>query len=100
MQTSARVKTLLFSVLDGKLQIYLPAHRLPQGLVTYGHSLNKIAMQNIEQIAGKAINESYLEQLYTFSHPFEAGMEVDIVYYLLVGMDKINSDYRESWIDA
>ena len=100
MLTSVRVKTVLFSVLDGKLQICLPAHRLPQGLVSHNTSLNKIAMQNIENIAGKAINESYLEQLYTFSHPFEAGMEVDIVYYLLVGMDKINSDYRESWIDA
>ena len=68
--------------------------------MNHSTSLNKIAMQNIEAIAGKAINESYLEQLYTFSHPFEAGMEVDIVYYLLVGTDKISGYTEESWIDA
>jgi len=100
MAAIVRVKTVLFSVLEDKLQIYLPAHRLPQGIVEHGISLNKLAMENIKGIAGAAINQGYLEQLYTFSHPFEAGMGVDIVYYLLVGEGKLVRDYQESWIEA
>ena len=100
MAISVRVKTVLFSVFDSGLNIFLPDHRLPQGIVVHGISLNKLAMQVIERVAGRAINESYLEQLYTFSHPFEAGMEADIVYYLLLGADKINKDYQDAWIPA
>lgn len=98
MTATARVKTVLFSVFEGSLHIYLPDFWLPQEHLARGLSMNRIAMQVIEKVAGKAINESYLEQLYTFSHPFEERMEVDIVYYLLVGSDKINPNFKESWI--
>ena len=57
-------------------------------------------MQVIEKVAGVAINESYLEQLYTFSHPFEQMMEVDVVYFLLLPAEKISEYYQESWIVA
>lgn len=100
MTTSVRVKTVLFSVFNNKLVIFLPDHRLPQGLLSKGFSMNRIAMQNIETVAHKAVNESYLEQLYTFSHPFEATMDVDVVYYLLVGSDKVSAEYREAWVET
>lgn len=100
MATSVRVKTVLFSVFNNRLSIYLPDHRLPQGILHQGFSMNRIAMQNIEKVAEKAVNESYLEQLYTFSHPFEERMDVDIVYFLLVGSDKINIDYREAFVES
>ncbi|OGG03142.1 hypothetical protein A2W14_03495 [Candidatus Gottesmanbacteria bacterium RBG_16_37_8] len=100
MAISVRVKTVLFSVFNNKLHIYLPGQRLPQGLVAHGISLNKLAMSVIESVAGQAINESYLEQLYTFSHPFEQMMEVDVVYYLLLPAEKISEFYQESWIAA
>ena len=96
MAISVRVKTVLFSVFEGRLHIYLPDHRLPQGMVSHGLSLNRIAMQVIEKVAGKAINESYLEQLYTFSHPFEEGMEANVVYYLLMGEDKVSKEFKNS----
>ena len=100
MSASVRVKTVLFSVFDNRLHIYLPGQRLPQQLVSRGISLNKLAMQVIEMVAGTAINESYLEQLYTFSHPFEQMIEVDVVYYLLLPAEKIAEFNKESWIIA
>ena len=100
MAISVRVKTVLFSVFDGKLHIYLPDRRLPQSLLTRGSSLNRIAMQVIEKVTGKAVNESYLEQLYTFSHPFDANLQTDIVYYLLAGADRINPDFRDAWMET
>lgn len=100
MATSVRVKTVLFSVFNNRLSIYLPDHRLPQGILHQGFSMNRISMQNIEKVAEKAVNESYLEQLYTFSHPFEERMDVDIVYFLLVGSDKINLDYKEAFVET
>ena len=100
MATVVRVKTVLFSVREGKLHVFLPAHRLPQGLVGHKLSLNKTAMQIIDKAADKTVSESYLEQLYTFSHPIEEGMELDIVYFLLLPWDRTNRDYSDSWIEA
>ena len=100
MTTSVRVKTVLFSVIHDALHIYLPDRRLPQGVLMKGFSMNRIAMENIEKVAGRIVNESYLEQLYTFSHPYEEGMEVAVVYYLLINEDKLNRDFSEAWISA
>lgn len=98
MASNVRVKVVLFSVFSDKLNIYLSGHRLPQGIVTHGISLNKIAREMIEQVAGEAIDEGYLEQLYTFSHPFEHGMEVDIVYFYLLPAVGIKQEFFDSWL--
>ena len=100
MAASVRIKTVLFSVIENKLNIYLPGQRLPQVLATRGISLNKSAMQVIEKAAKSAISESYLEQLYTFSRPFEELIQVDIVYFLLLPAEKISEYDQESWVKA
>ena len=69
-----------------------------QDIVSHAASLNKIAKNVIERIAGSVINEGYLEQLYTFSHPFEHMMEVDVVYYYLLSAAEINKDHLKSFI--
>lgn len=100
MAASVRVKAVLFSVFDNKLHIFLPALRLPQKTVTHGLSLNGIAKNLIEEIIGVEVEEGYLEQLYTFSHPFEEGMEIDIAYFYLLPSSQVTDKYREAWLEV
>ncbi|KKS97767.1 MAG: hypothetical protein UV73_C0005G0044 [Candidatus Gottesmanbacteria bacterium GW2011_GWA2_43_14] len=98
MAGSIRVKVVIFSVINQKLQLYLPAGRLPQAQISTTSSLNSIAIKIVQEVTGEKIDEGYLEQLYTFSHPVEHDTRVDIIYFYLLSDHDIRESHRESFI--
>src|SRR3989338_11149970 len=98
MANAVRVKVVIFSVMNQKLQLYLPAGRLPQAQISTTSSLNSIAIKIVQEVTGEKIDEGYLEQLYTFSHPVEHDTRVDIIYFYLLPSDQIKESHKQSFI--
>jgi len=98
MAGSVRVKVVIFSVINQQLHLYLPAGRLSQLPISSLSSLNSIAKKIVQEVTGEKIEEGYLEQLYTFSHPVEHDNRVDIIYFYLLPSDQIKESHNQSFI--
>src|SRR3989338_3075987 len=98
MAGSVRVKVVIFSVINQQLHLYLPAGRLSQLPISSSSSLNSIAKKIVQEVTGEKIDEGYLEQLYTFSHPVEHDTRVDIIYFYLLASHDIKENCRYSFI--
>ena len=48
-------------------------------------------------MTAEKIEEGYLEQLYTFSHPVEHDTRVDIIYFYLLPSDQIKENNKQSY---
>lgn len=86
------IKLVIFSVLSGKLKIFLPDNKLLAGELETNKSLDQSAQDLFGEKVGRKLNGIYFEQLYTFSS--YKPQEISIVYYFLLPEHKIYSDMR------
>ena len=100
MGTDLKIKIVIFSVLTDKLHVYLPGGSLPYGRIIKGASLNKIAMKIVEDIVGKRVKDTYLEQLYTFSYPDPKSTGVDVVYFILLPDAVVGEEHKDHWVNC
>ena len=61
------IKVVAFTVVDGKLLVFLNDGLLPQGELQENESLDTAAIRIFKKFLQILPKESYLEQLYTFS---------------------------------
>ena len=81
MNKELRIKLVIFSIIGGKLQIFLPDNLLPVGKLGKSTSLDQTAKKNLEHVMDFQSKENYLEQLYTFSGKENS---ISVVYYALI----------------
>ena len=74
------VKVVAFTVVDGKLLVFLNNGLLPQGVLQESESLDTAAIRIFKKFLQILPKESYLEQLYTFSK----ARNIEVVYYILL----------------
>ncbi len=97
---SVTVDVVLFTILDGTLQVLLIKRKLdpfagqwafPGGFVRITESLDDAAYRELQEETGVAREAVYLEQLYTFGDPDrDPRMRIiTVAYFALVGADKI-----------
>lgn len=97
---SVTVDVVLFTILDGTLQVLLIKRKLdpfagqwafPGGFVRMDESLEDAAYRELQEETGVARDAVYLEQLYTFGEPDrDPRMRIiTVAYFALVGADKI-----------
>ncbi len=90
------VDIILFTLRESKLQVLLVqraqppfenAWALPGGFVQMGESLEQAAARELEEETG--VNQSYLEQLYTYGEPERdpRGRVITVAYYALLPRD-------------
>ncbi len=88
------IKLVIFSVISGKLKIFLTGDKLPSGGLQQDKSLDQSAEILFKKNISKPLGDIYSEQLYTFSQK-----EICVVYYFLVPEHKIYSN-KKNWIDT
>ena len=74
------IKVVAFTVVDGKLLVFLNNGLLPQGELQENESLDTAAIRIFKKFLQILPKESYLEQLYTFSK----ARNIEVVYYILL----------------
>lgn len=93
------VKLVIFGIKQGELMVFAPNALLPQDLAAGKISLDLMAKKIFQKATGLEVEDKYIEQLYTFSHP-EKNQEINVVYYLLVPelvVSRLGSKY---WINS
>lgn len=94
-KTLLSIKLVVFSVISGKLKIFLADDKLLSGSLITGKTLDQSAESIFKEKVGISLNEIYFEQLYTFSSIIS--QKISVVYYFLVPEHKIYSN-RGNWI--
>lgn len=97
MNKELRIKLVIFSVIGGKLQIFLPDNLLPVGRLGKSTSLDQTAKKLLEQVIITRPKESYLEQLYTIS---EKNRGISVVYFALIPDFEIPEISKSKWSDC
>ncbi|MCJ7740649.1 hypothetical protein MUP32_05055 [Candidatus Microgenomates bacterium] len=97
MNKELRIKLVIFSIIGGKLQIFLPDNLLPVGKLGKSTSLDQTAKKNLEHVMDFQSKENYLEQLYTFSGKENS---ISVVYYALIPDFEIPESARSKWSDC
>lgn len=91
------VKLVIFTILDGKLVVFLPDNKLPHKHVIGISELDKIVEEITEKSLGSSTQTNYLEQLYTFSPTRKEG-GITVSYFLLVQSSFVSSAARKLFI--
>lgn len=91
-----QIKLVIFTVIRGKLKIFLPEKVLPATVIVKEKPLDKIAKSLFEDTVCIPFKDYYFEQLYTFSQH----KEVAIVYYLLLPHYLIPQKSMKEWYDG
>lgn len=89
------VKLVIFSVMEGRLRVFLPEDNLPFEGLMEGRSLDETARKILKVALGFFPKESYLEQLYTFSFQ----NKIIVAYYALVPEYRILEGRRKGWVE-
>ncbi|MBI3380299.1 hypothetical protein HY029_06115 [Candidatus Gottesmanbacteria bacterium] len=92
--TQLNIKLVIFTVIAGKLKIFLSNDKLLVGSLITGKSLNQSAEILFKEKVGILLKDIYIEQLYTFSSI--KPLEISVVYYFLVPEHKIYSN-KYNW---
>lgn len=94
------VKLVMFSVIEGRLRVFLPNDCLPIGVLVEKKSLNGLARDILERSIGSSAKDAYLEQLYTFSYPKKKETEIVVTYFVLVPEFCIPEKEGKKWVDS
>lgn len=98
-KTGINIKLVIFSVISGKLEVFMVGKKLPGGKLQQNKSLDESAAIIFRKNINIVSEEIYSEQLYTFSYPKEKKQkEISVVYYFLVPEHKIYSK-DNNWQD-
>ncbi len=92
------IKMVLFSVIDGKLMVYLPDGVLPSVNLSSASSFED-AVTSILSTLSLSINDGYIEQLNTAIVP-ESDIRVSVNYYMLLEEGKRSKFLFAGWRDA
>ncbi len=98
MKQKIGIKLVLFSVIDGRLCVYLPKQTLPSVAWMGDGSLDETVEELTRVVPGLATDQGYREQLYTFSGSEADQYDVAIAYFVLLGEHKIPHSLRDRWI--
>jgi len=91
------IKLVIFSIIGGKLKIFLSDCVLPSGGFKRGKSLDEAVLGIFTKNMGFPLAESYLEQLYTFS---ESNGEIVVSYFVLIPEFKIPENIRKLFLEV
>lgn len=89
------IKLVIFSVIFGKLRVFLSDGQLPVGELKQNESLNESGKLLFKKYLPIDRRDIYYEQLYTFSS-FDTKHKITVVYYFLVPEHKVYPK-KENW---
>jgi len=99
-KTNLAVKLVIFSVINGKLKVFLTKPVLPTGIPDRGESLDSTGKRIFRQKTGLYLKDCYVEQLYTFSTLEGSKHKIAVTYYLLLPYYIIPAESLDSWVEA
>jgi 8-oxo-dGTP diphosphatase len=85
---------VIFTIIEGKLMVFLPNKKLPHKLINKPSDLDIIVRKIAIDSVGDKLSSSYLEQLYTFS-PLRKNEGIIVSYYLLVQSSFVSQQLKQ-----
>ncbi len=98
MKQMIGIKLVLFSVIDGRLCVYLQKQELPSIVWKGEKGLDQAVEELTKSVPGLSTDQGYREQLYTFSGNEAGEFDLAIAYFVLLAEHKIPQAVRPQWI--
>lgn len=95
-----QIKLVVFSVIEGKLKVFVSAKLLPVGVLGKGEALDEAAKRIFSKVVKLHLRDFYIEQLYTFSSSDTVKTDICITYFLLLPEYNISSKMKNQFVDT
>lgn len=96
-RTNLYISLVVFSVIKGKLKVFLPGIGVPRGDLRENESPDESARRIFRENINISPETVYFEQLYTLSNPDVKRRDIAVVYYFLVPEHKIYP-INDKWV--
>ena len=98
MKSLIQIKLVIFSLLKGKLIVYLKDNCLPSGEVGRDECLEDAVVRVYKSNILFPFKNSYQEQLYTVSHNNKDIVSISVIYFILLPLQAVSGKDKHNWM--